>query len=204
MLLFLDEAVQIKLTGCETSDGVLVVPMSKDKHNELREEQKYPGITWNRMNREFSLSRYENLEDQLLYRKDEDGIDIVKIYAPPIPYDVTYQIELISKERFDMDVMELFMDGAFNPRGFTIPVKCHILPKTSEEEGKDIIVKFPANIMERRVMNDYEDPKNIYYRTIFTVVVEILIDPCYLKDIWYMIKNEVIVLVEMMDDLIDN
>lgn len=200
MLIYCDKAVEQRLTGFTKVDDsgrtISVVPMSKDRHVELRDKATYPSITWQRIDRVFDQTRF--VSDPVLFQtKDEEGLDVTKVYEAPDPYNVQYQIELIAKERYDADMLDDFIDKVFRPRGDTLPIMCHI-----EDTNEDKIIKFPVDVVEARTLNDYEDPKNIYYRRIVTINVQLFVDAMVELDGGYTIKNRVI--VEELDDPILN
>jgi hypothetical protein len=191
MLIYVDKAIELRLTGLTIGNDTTTVPvMSKDAHAELRDEQPYPAITFQRIDRVFDVSRHTN-DKQVIGRTDDEGVDVVDIYASPNPYNIIYQIELLAKERYDMDMLQLLFDSKINPRGDMLEVQCYI---DEVEIGKDheVKIKFPLLFIERRTLDDYTDAKNVYYRWIATVSVGILHDPLVIEKLGeYVIRNDV-------------
>lgn len=164
MLIHVDKALTNKISGLSLNN-ISIEPINKDKHNLLREEEKYPCITWVRLDKQFDLERYING-----YQEVVSDI-MVDRYALPEPYNVMYQIEIISKERYSFDMMEMFIDSCIKPRGDMLPIDCVI-----ESELITKTIKFPLKINEVRQLDDYADPSNVYYRRIYTISVKVLID----------------------------
>lgn len=189
MLIYCDKAVEQRLTGFQTIDKlgniVDIIPMSKDKHNELRDEATYPSITWQRIDRSFDVTRFQNGRQEFI-TKDDAGIDYVELYQMPNPYNISYQIELIAKEKYDADLLDEFLDRVIRPRGDMISIRCHI-----EDANEDKDIKFPLFVTESRSLNDYSDSKNIYYRRVVTISIRLFIDPDTVEDGGYMIKSDV-------------
>lgn len=179
MLIYVDSAFESKISGY-TLNEISIEPINKDKHNLLREEEKYPCITWVRLDKQYDLERYINGLQEI---ENETTIDM---YRLPEPYNVIYQLEIVSKERYSFDMLEMFIDSVINPRGDSLSVDCII-----ESENITKTIKFPMQVREARQLDDYTDTKNVYYRRVYTIHIKILIDLNVFVGTEYKILEEV-------------
>lgn len=143
-------------------------------NGELKEELKFPSISWKRYDRKFDPTRYVN-DNDLFKTKDEDGRDIFIKVDLPQPTNFFYQVELRAKSQHDIDMLELWFEAHIDLRGDVVTIPIFI-----EEDGKFSSLDFPLDLVEQRNLDDVEastnPPANARYRRVYSFKVEGLID----------------------------
>lgn len=140
-------------------------------HTELKEELKFPAITWKRYDRKYDVTRYvHDPQSELMSTTDENGTVIMLQYDAPKPYNFFYQLELRAKTQYDIDMMELWLEAHIDLRGDYVPVTAYI------EETKNFgVFNFPLDLVEYQQM-DEEENGNEVYRRIYSFKLSGLVD----------------------------
>lgn len=188
MLIYFDKALEELMKKCSI-DGKPVTVKPREAHIELREEQKYPSISYFRMDKEYDKSRFTSENETV--KITEDGIEYVDTYVSPEPINLFWQVELLAKEMYHIDMLEMSFETHIRNRG-GLPIQIY------EEQSKSVKqVVFPLIVEQYRQMDEFENAtKNSYYRRIYTLKAQILLDYNIIIATHQRVANEVIVYEE--------
>lgn len=135
-------------------------------HTELKEELKFPALTWKRYDRKYDVTRYvHDPQSELMSATDENGNAIFIQYDAPKPYNFFYQLELRAKTQYDIDMLELWLESHIDLRGDYVPVTAYI------EETKEYgTFNFPLDLVEYQQMDEEgsDNSDNKIYRRIYS------------------------------------
>lgn len=141
-------------------------------HLELKEELKYPAVTWKRYDRKYDITRYVNdPQDEIIKVDDGEGHGYFVQYDAPKPYNFFYQLELRAKSQYDIDMLELWLEAHVDLRGDIVPTEAYI------EETKEFgTFDFPLDLVEYQIMDEEEGTSNQLYRRIYSFKMCGLVD----------------------------
>lgn len=160
-------------TSCHIN-GIPVRIYPFNIHTELKDELKYPSLTWKRYDRKFDPTRYVNdPQSELFKTKDENGKDVFIQMDSPKPMNFFYQLELRAKSQHDIDMLELWFESHVDLRGDVVTIPIFI-----EESGTFCSLDFPLDLVEYRILDDVESDTstNEIYRRVYSFKVMGLVD----------------------------
>lgn len=174
LLLSLDMAISERLSGCDIGNGIILNAIHSDKHRELKDKAEYPAITFKRIDRTYDLQRFTNDVIIELYNNAEPDNpvvipDRVTIYEAPRPYNFMYQVEILSKEMYHTDLLEMFIEGVINARGDSLSVQY------TNVYGVDVVDKLPIRQSDYKPLDEVENGSTLY-RRVYTFIVKTVID----------------------------
>lgn len=150
-------------------------------HTELKEELKFPALTWKRYDRKYDITRYiYDPQSELMSSTSSDGTPIMLQHDAPKPYNFFYQLELRAKTQYDIDMLELWLEAHIDLRGDYVPVTAYI-----EETKQFGIFNFPLDLVEYQQMDEEgsDNSDNKIYRRIYSFKLTGLIDMNAFKSI---------------------
>lgn len=164
-----DDELGMKTSLVIRNSNVRMYPFNM--HLELRDDLKYPAITWKRYDRKYDSTRYvSNTQDDVSIKQDNDKTYFVQ-YDAPRPYNFFYQVELRAKSQYDIDMMELWLEANIDLRGDFVSIVAYI-----EEEKKFVDLVFPLDVVEYQVLDEEDVTNNQLYRRVYSFKLSAFVD----------------------------